>query len=121
MKYAFEYLTDSFSLLNNPIDDYVAMVIIGLIAYVIAYNLVGKLYSNNLIDGRRAGHILHWIIRLVVFVVTFYVAATVIRLYNWFHSLPDYKWFITGISVGTVIIGFIVIKFFVRKKECSKE
>lgn len=121
MKYAFEYLTDSFSLLNNPIDDYVAMAIIGFIAYVIAYNLVGKLYSYDWIDGRRAGHILHWIIRLVVFVVIFYSAATVIRLYNWFHSLPDYKWLIIGISVGTIIIGIIVIKFLVNKKECSKE
>lgn len=34
MKFLFEYLTDSFSLLDNPIDDYVIMAVIGVIAYI---------------------------------------------------------------------------------------
>jgi hypothetical protein len=112
LKILFEYLTDSFSLLENPLDDYVIMAIIGVVAYIIAYSLVGKLYSYDLIDGRGAGHFLHWIIRFIVFVVIFYAAATAIRVYTWFHGLPDYKWLlIAGIAVcmAVLIIGVRII------------
>lgn len=117
MKFLFEYLTDSFSLLENPLDDYVVMAIIGVIAYAIAYSLVGKLYSCDLIDGRGAGHFLHWIIRLIVFVVIFYVAATAIRVYSWFHGLPDYKWLIIAGTVVGVAALIIVVKLMLNRRE----
>ena len=116
MKYLFEYITDSFSLLENPLDDYVVMAIIGIIAYGIAYGLVGRLYNYDIIDGRGAGHILHWIIRLIVFVIIFYLAATAIRIYNWFMDLPSYKWWIIGLVIGASIFICGLYKFHLRRK-----
>lgn len=121
MKFLFEYLTDSFSLLENPLDDYFIMAIIGVIAYAIAYRLVGKLYSYDLIDGRGAGHFLHWFIRLIVFVVIFYAAATAIRVYTWFHGLPDYKWLIivgTVVGVTALITG---VRLFLNRRKRGKK
>ncbi len=117
MKILFEYLIDSFSLLENPLDDYVIMAIIGVIAYLIAYSLVGKLYSYDLIDGRGAGHFLHWIIRFIVFVVIFYAAAIPIRVYTWFHGLPDYKWMIIAGTVVGVVALIIGVRIILNRRE----
>jgi hypothetical protein len=116
MKLLFEYFTESFSLLENPTDDYVIMVFIGIIAYVIAYILVGELYRNNLIAGRGAGHYLHWFIRLIVFMVLFYIAAIVIRVYTWFQSLPAYTWMIImGVLIGVSAL-ITVIKLIINSR-----
>lgn len=106
LKYLFEYIVDSFSLLENPLDDYVIMAIIGIIAYGIAYSLVGKLYSYDIIDGRGVGRIVHWMIRLIVFVIIFYLVATTIRIYNWFVELPNYKWWVIGLAMGGSIVAY---------------
>ncbi len=117
MKFLFEYLTDSFSLFSDPINNYIAMAVVGAVAYTIAYNLVGKLYRSDMIDGRGAGHFLHWIIRLVVFGVIFYAAATIIRVYFWFCGLPDVKWWIIGSVIGISVIGIIAIKVIQYRRE----
>ena len=116
LKILFVYITDSFSLLDNPLNDYIVMAAIGAISFAIAYAFVGKLYHYDLIDGRGAGHVLHWISRLIVFVVLFYTAATVIRIYYWFHGLPDYKWWIVGAVVTGVSLIAIMIKQLLVKR-----
>ena len=121
LKYLFEYIVDSFSLLENPLDDYVVMAIIGIIAYGVAYSLVGKLYNYDIIDGRGAGHILHWIIRLIVFVIIFYLAATAIRIYNWFVALPNYKWWIIGLAMGGSIVIYGLCKVHSYRKRVLQE
>lgn len=112
---------DSFSLLENPLDDYVIMAIIGIVAYGIAYSLVGKLYHYDIIDGRGVGQIMHWIIRLVVFVIIFYLVATAIRIYNWFVALSKYKWWIIGLAMGGSIVTYGLCKVYSYKKRVLKE
>lgn len=121
MKFLFEYIVDSFSLLENPLDDYVVMAIIGIISYAIAYGLVGKLYNYHMIDGRGAGHILHWIIRLIVFVIIFYLAATTIRIYNWFIALPNYKWWIIGFAIAGVTVTYSLCKYLLYRRSLQKQ
>ena len=120
MKYLFEYITDSFSLFDNPLNNYVAMAIIGVIAYRIAYNLVGRLYIFDIIDGRVAGHILHWSIRLIVFAIIFYLVATTIRIYDWFTELPSYKWWIIGFVIGVSIFIYGLHKFHLFRRRDLK-
>lgn len=112
---------DSFSLLENPLGNYVTMSIIGIIAYGIAYGLVGRLYNYDIIDGRGAGHVLHWIIRLIIFAIIFYLAATAIRIYNWFIELPSYKWWIIGFAIGVSIFIYGLYKCHLFRKRDLKE
>lgn len=112
MKLLFNYLTNSFSLLDNPADNYVIMTIVGVIAFTVAYSVVGELYRIGFIEGRESGHVLHWLIRLVVFVIIFYIFATVMRIYNWFDNLPDYKWWIVVFIIGLLILGGLVRYFY---------
>ena len=48
-----------YSLLANPLEDELIIGIIGIIAYLMAYRAVGKLYDYNIISGRKSGSIVH--------------------------------------------------------------
>lgn len=120
LKMMFEYLTDSYSLLENPIDNYIIMAVVGFIAYLIAYNIVGWLYHTDMIDGRGAGHILHWIIRLIVFVAIYYAVATAIRIYQWIIGVPTHVWWIVVGAVVSVAIISTVTRFFYYRSKLKK-
>lgn len=87
MKTLFRYFTDSFSLSENPINNYVLMAIVGFMSCIAAYLSVGKLYQIDFIDGSAAGRFLHWTIRAIVFAVICELAATLMRVYDWFRGL----------------------------------
>lgn len=53
-------------------------MVIGEIAYHVAYDKVGDLYHSGSISGRSAGSFFHWIIRTVVFVAIWAITYGVI-------------------------------------------
>lgn len=120
LKLVFEYLTDSYSLLENPVDNYIIMTAVGFIAYVIAYNIVGWFYQTDMIDGRSIGHILHWIIRFMVFMAIYYVFTTVIRIYKWLAGVSVCAWLIilAIIVIATIIV--IILKWILNKQRERK-
>ena len=117
LKIAFEYLTDSYSLLENPTDNYIIMAGVGFIAYLIAYNIVGWFYGTDMITGSGAGHVLHWFIRFIVFVIIYYVAATAIRIYMWIIEIPKYVWLIVIATVIVLLAIDIIYKQIQNRKE----
>lgn len=117
LKFLFEYITNSYSLLKNPINNYIIMTVVGLIAYMIAYRIVGWFYHANLIGGSMPGKVLHWVIRFIVFVVIYYTIATAIRIYNWIINVPGTVW-LWGLVISVVLLIVIaLIKVIHWKKE----
>lgn len=117
LKVLFEYLTESYALLENPLHNYIIMGIVGFIAYFIAYGIVGWFYNKKMIRSKGAGSIMHWSIRFIVFLVIYYAAATVIRLYKWIISIPVNVWWIVFITILTISVMVKISKFIlVRKK-----
>ena len=95
----------------------IIMAVVGFAAYLIAYNIVGWFYRTDMIDGRGAGHILHWVIRLIVFLAIYYAVATIIRIYKWVIGIPMYVWWIVAVVVGVAVILIIATRcFFNRRK-----
>lgn len=94
LKLAFEYLTESYSLLEDPTSNYIIMAIVGVLAFAIAYLIVGFLYDADMIDGSMIGNILHWIIRVFAFLMIYYAMATMLRIYRWIKSVPAYVWWL---------------------------
>lgn len=121
LKLAFEYLTDSYSLLENPIDDYIIMGVVGVIAFWIAYHIVGWFYQTDMIEGWEVGHILHWVIRLIVFVIIYYAVATAIRIYHWIVGVPVYVWGIVAAVAVTISILIAGIKLILYRNEHKEE
>ena len=105
LKLLFEFLTSSFSLSENPISNYIIMAVVGYIAFLMAYNIVGWFYYTDIIEGKGVGQILHWVIRLFIFVIIYLIAAVAIRIYKCVMGIPMYVWWVVMI----IIIGIILI------------
>lgn len=116
LKLAFQYLTDSYSLLENPFHNYIIMAVVGFLAYFIAYRIVGWFYRTDMINGRGPGHILHWLIRFVLFIAIYYVAATVIRIYKWAAGVPMYVWWIVIAGAVSIAVIVAITKLILHKK-----
>ena len=66
--FCFDQLTDPFSLPLDPIMEYILLGFIGMLAFALAYRLVGNMYDADIIGGRVLGSLFHWILRFVLFV-----------------------------------------------------
>lgn len=82
-RFIFDLITSPYSLFDDPIYNYIAMAIVGSIAFTIAWNIVGK-------SGIRGelGSILHWTIRIIAFIVVWFIfsiliSITIFIINNW--------------------------------------
>jgi hypothetical protein len=96
------------------------MAIVGLLAFLIAWNVVGKLYSYDIIEGGFIGSAIHWAIRFVVFVVIWFIFAIIIRVINWILKVPTYVWAFLGGAVVIIGIVFVVVKIVSWRKSLIK-
>ncbi len=116
LKPIFEIVTGEYILFDNIIYNYIAMAIIGLIAYRIAWKCVRKLYNNDIISGKGIGSITHWTIRLIVFSLILYVCSFFIWITKFIYT---YKTIILGCAIGIIII-IITIKIIKNNKKIKK-
>lgn len=116
LKPIFEIVKGEYILFDNIIYNYIAMAIIGLIAYRIAWKCVKKLYNNDIISGKGIGSIMHWIIRLIVFLLIFYVCSVFIWITKFIYT---YKNIILSCTIGIIII-IIMIKIIKNNKKIKK-
>lgn len=111
LKVIFEIFIDKFLLLDNPVHNYIIMAIVGFAVYMISYDVVGRLYSERLIEGRIIGHIVHWIIRFIVFLLIYFALYVVISIYRLIMKIPiDRLSLIVWIIIVSVIASIIKVK-----------
>lgn len=116
LKPIFEIITGEYILFNNIIYNYIVIVIIGLIAYKIAWKFVKKLYNNDIISSNEIGSIIHWAIRLIVFSLIFYVCSFFLWVTKFIYT---YKIIILGCVIGIIII-IIMMKIVKNNKKIKK-
>lgn len=104
LKPIFEMITGEYTLFDNILYNYLAMAVVGAIAFGIAFAAVGKLYGEGVIAGRSIGSLLHWIIRLIVFIIIFYVLHLFIWGVQIFLSLPWWGIFLIIALIIAVIV-----------------
>ena len=114
LKPIFEWLVGGYTLFDNVLYNYIAMAIVGLIAFTIAWNIVGSLYRDHLISGSAIGSILHWTIRFIVFIILFTVVSVVFRVIKIILIIPLWIW---AIVIFLFIAGYIM--FFVIRKNAN--
>ena len=112
LKPIFEMITGEYTLFDNVIYNYIAMGIVGIIAFKIAWDFVHQLYDWGIISGSNSGSIIHWSVRIIVFVVVFYI-------FNWIIWLTKfiYKYrLLIFIILGIVIVFLIIFKIIKNRK-----
>lgn len=105
LKPIFEMITGEYVMFDNIIYNYIIMTVIGLFAFGIAWRCVKKLYDNNIISGKNSGSLIHWTIRLVVFVALFYIFNLLIWLTKFIYI---HRQIICTIICSIVILAIII-------------
>lgn len=114
LKPIFEWLTGNYNLFDNIIYNYIAMAIVGLLAFTIAWEFVGELYNSDLIRGRAIGSIIHWVVRFIAFVVIFSVFSIIIWFIKLILSIPVLVWWmVLGITMAMIIC--VLVRHFLKK------
>lgn len=116
LKPILEIVTGEYILIDSIIYNYIAMAIIGLIAYRIAWKSVRKLYNNDIMYGKEIGSIIHWIIRLILFLLTLYVCSFLLWITKFIYT---YKTIILDCVIGIIVI-IITIKIKKNNKKIKK-
>lgn len=115
LKPIFEMITGEYVMFDNIIYNYIIMTVIGLFAFEIAWRCVGKLYDNNIISGKNSGSLIHWTIRLVVFIALFYIFNLLIWLTKFIYIHRQIICIIICSVVILAIIITIIYKIIKRK------
>ena len=95
-KFLFGVLTDPLGLPIDAIWEYLILAVVGAIAFVIAWNIS---------PGGKLGSLIHWVVRLIAFVILWAMVYGIIALVQWIFV----NWIlILCILGGVVVIGGIV-------------
>ena len=98
--FIFDRLTDPLSLPIAPLWEYLILLVIGAVAYAVAFSIVGDMYSSGSIRGGCLGSVFHWIIRLLLFVIIWAVTYGVIALVQWITA----HWIIVVSVLGALVL-----------------
>lgn len=104
LKPIYELLVGDIAICDNFLYNCMILAVVGEVAYHLAYHAVGDLYNSGVISGRATGSIIHWIIRLPIYIATAYLLRALIWIYSFVISLPVQVWWVL---LGLVIAGFI--------------
>ena len=74
----FDRITDPLGLPLEAWKEWLILLVIGTVAYHIAFDIVGEMYASGEITTRTGGSFFHWLIRAVVFVIMWAVTYGVI-------------------------------------------
>ena len=82
-----------------------------LFTFRFAFSLVGDAYDADLISGKSIGSILHWGIRLIIYVAMAYLIRGAIWLYNFIVGIPHWVWWTSLGVIVAAMIAVIVLRF----------
>ena len=115
-KFIFDLATEPLGLPIEWYSEWIILLVIGEIAYHVAYDKVGDLYHSGSISGRSAGSFVHWIIRTVVFVAVWAVTYGVI----WTGKFVMAHKIQVAIGICSIVAVVIAVKIFIWIKERNK-
>ena len=98
--FIFDRLTDPLSFPIAPLWEYLILLVIGAVAYAVAFSTVGDMYSSGSISGGCLGSVFYWIIRLLLFVIIWAVTYGVIALAQWITT----HWIIVVSVLGALVL-----------------
>ena len=114
MKLIFELLTSPLGLPIPWYIEYIILIVVNTVAFELAFAAVGKLYSDNIIHGKKTGSVLHWIVRILAFLV---LCGLLYRLIA-FVKLCIAHWIWVVSILGAIIL--LSLSILITVKLCKK-
>lgn len=112
-KFIFDLATEPLGLPIEWYYEWIILLVIGEIAFWVAYDKVGVLYHSGSISGKSAGSFVHWIIRTVVFVAIWAVTYGMI----WISKFVMTHKIQVVIGICSIVVIVIAVKLFVWTRE----
>lgn len=109
LKPLFDVLTGDVAVMDNVLYNYLILLVVGEIAYQVAWNLVGDLYHMGAIGGRASGSIIHWGTRLITYVSCAYIIRGCIWINEFVLAVPHGVWWLLMGIVASIILTIIVV------------
>ena len=119
LKPIFEIVKGEYILFDNVIYNYITLSLVGIIALKVAWDFVGELYDYGIIMSKSSGSIIHWTIRLITFIVLFYILSGIIWLTKFIYLHKTESIIILSSSVIVIILYKFIQK--VYKKDVIKD
>ena len=105
LKPVFDILTGDVVVCGNILYNYLILLIVGEIAFRCAYCFAGDAYRFGIINGRAAGSILHWTIRLLIYLGVAYLLRIGIWIYHFVMRIPGWVWLVVlAICLVSVVV-----------------
>lgn len=109
-KFIFDIITSTYSLFSNPIYNYIAMAIVGSIAFAVAWNLVKRIGARG-----ELGSILHWTIRLIAFVLIWFIFSIIINVILFIKE----HFVLISICLTAVIVLYVLSRYAKKHPDSS--
>lgn len=110
MKILFDLLTDNYPITGNPETDQVLYIIIGLIAFSVAFGLVGIIFDFfGYYDSQLMSDV-HWGIRLVIFIGLSWIFKKAFEVLSWLFSFSTWVYIILIL----ILIGVLIMIHYLR-------
>lgn len=107
-----DFISNFIDITGDFILDNILFVLIGLIAFYVAFGLTRDIFDKLDFHNSAIMSIVHWLIRIVLFFGLIVGSILLIKLLRWLLSI---KWWIYLI-IGTVFLIAVVIILLIRKK-----
>lgn len=117
LKPIFEIVKGEYILFDNVIYNYITLSLVGIIALKVAWDFVGKLYDYGIIMSKSSGSIIHWTIRLITFIVLFYILSGIIWLTKFIYLHKTESIIILSSSVIFIILYKFIQKVYRNNKK----
>lgn len=115
-KEIYTFITDQYTLFDNPLYNYFAMGIVLAVAFVVAWNFVGSLYDNDIIETSFMGSLIHWIARFVIATILFIITSAII----WVIKFIIQHWIAILIVIISIVLCIGIIVFICCQKKRVK-
>ena len=114
MKMLLDFLTLPLSLPISPFWDFLICLVLGEIAYRVAYSLAGEYGSTSVERGR-----IHWIIRIPFFFILWIIACVIIKAVMFVSA--NLIWILIAISVLAIIGLSVLLVLHIRQKKKKQD
>lgn len=112
--FIFDRLTDPLGLPIEAWKAWLILLVIGAVAYKIAFSIVGDMYDDGWITSSVGGSFFHWVIRLLVFVPIWALTYGVI----WVGKLIVAHWAAALAVAGGVLMITVAVRF-IHHRRCK--
>ncbi len=110
----FDRLTDPLGLPIEAWKGWLILLVIGAVAYKIAFSIVGDMYDDGWITSSIGGSFFHWVIRLLVFVPIWALTYGVI----WVPKLIVAQR-AAALAVAGGVLVITVAEWFIHHRRCK--